>query len=248
MEISLIALVGIALGTMFFGYFFGLFEGRGQGYRSRKKDEPPDHDLQLLAEKQSPSPAVIPAGERVSGSKSWLELAGDADGQPRMDLDGQHVNTAKLTPAQHRRLIELMIMMRPWLEAASQATEAATDAKASAPLPPKVSQSAGFPRAEKGMAPSGLPASTPGSAGLPAPGEVGAPTGMVAQIDTILQARLQGTTLGSLGIRLAESLNGGAIVFVGRQSYAGVADVPDARVQAAIREAIAEWEKRFTPG
>jgi hypothetical protein len=27
MEISLLALIGIALGTMFFGYFFGLFEG-----------------------------------------------------------------------------------------------------------------------------------------------------------------------------------------------------------------------------
>ena len=71
---------------------------------------------------------------------------------------------------------------------------------------------------------------------------------MVVQIDTILQARLQGTPLSSLGIRLAESLNGGAIVFVGKQSYAGVADVPDPQVQAAIREAIAEWEKKYTPG
>ena len=83
---------------------------------------------------------------------------------------------------------------------------------------------------------------------MPSPGEVGGPTSMVGQIDTILQARLQGTTLASLGIRLAESLNGGAVVFVGKQTYAGVADVPDARVQAAIRDAIAEWERRFTPG
>ena len=83
---------------------------------------------------------------------------------------------------------------------------------------------------------------------VPGPGELGAPTSMVAQIDAILQTRLQGTPLGSLGIRLAESLNGGAMIFVGKQSYAGVADVPDTQVQAAIREAIAEWEKRYTPG
>ena len=39
MEISLWALVGIALASMFFGYFFGLAEGRGQGSRKRAKDE-----------------------------------------------------------------------------------------------------------------------------------------------------------------------------------------------------------------
>ena len=70
---------------------------------------------------------------------------------------------------------------------------------------------------------------------------------MVGQIDAILQTKLAGTSLASRGIRLAEALHGGALVFVGSNQYSGVADVPDAEVQAAIREAIKEWEKRYTP-
>jgi len=240
MELSLIALIGIALGTMFFGYFFGLFEGRSQGYRRRKREEPP------------PPPAVVPSvTARMSESSSWLELAGEVDGQPRLELDGQRVNTASLTPAQHKRLIELMVTMRPWVEAAPQVAAAAATAEAAAPLSPKRSPSADVPPAPKNAAASGIsapPAASAGAPGTPGPDEVAAPTSMVTQIDTILQARLQGTPLGSLGIRLAESLKGGAVIFVGKQSYPGVANVPDPQVQAAIREAIAEWEKRYTPG
>jgi hypothetical protein len=70
----------------------------------------------------------------------------------------------------------------------------------------------------------------------------------VAQIDAVLQARLAGTPLASRGIRLAEALHGGAIVFVGTTQYDGVDRVPDSEIQEAIRGAIAEWEKRYTPG
>jgi len=41
MEFDLLSLIGISLVAMFFGYFFGLFEGRGQGYIKRKKEETP---------------------------------------------------------------------------------------------------------------------------------------------------------------------------------------------------------------
>jgi hypothetical protein len=37
-------------------------------------------------------------------------------------------------------------------------------------------------------------------------------------------------------------------VYVGLKRYAGVGEVPDPAVQSAIRAAIAEWEKKFTPG
>ncbi len=70
---------------------------------------------------------------------------------------------------------------------------------------------------------------------------------MVGQIDAILQARLAGTTLAERGIRLMESTQGGAAIFVGLQRYAGVGEVPDPEVQAAIKAAIAEWEAKYTP-
>ncbi len=71
---------------------------------------------------------------------------------------------------------------------------------------------------------------------------------MVAQIDEILQAHLDGTPLGERGIFLAQSPQGGVYVYVGLTRYDGVEDVPDPEVKAAIRAAIKEWENKYTPG
>ena len=71
---------------------------------------------------------------------------------------------------------------------------------------------------------------------------------MVGQIDAILQNNLVGTPLAGRGIHLVESAQGGAMVVVGMNRYAGIGDVPDPEVQAAIRAAITEWENKYTPG
>jgi hypothetical protein len=64
----------------------------------------------------------------------------------------------------------------------------------------------------------------------------------------LIETMLIGTPLATRGIRLVESAEGGAMVVVGLKRYPGVGDVPDPEVQAAIRAAIAEWEKKYTPG
>jgi hypothetical protein len=70
----------------------------------------------------------------------------------------------------------------------------------------------------------------------------------VSQIDSVLQARLEGTSLGDRGIFLTQSPEGGVIVYVGLTRYNGVDEVPDPEIKAAIRAAISEWEDRYTPG
>jgi hypothetical protein len=70
----------------------------------------------------------------------------------------------------------------------------------------------------------------------------------VSQIDMILQERLAGTELEERGIFLAQSMEGGVIVYVGLTRYNGIDDVPDPEIKAAIRAAITEWEKKYTPG
>ena len=70
---------------------------------------------------------------------------------------------------------------------------------------------------------------------------------MVGQIDAILQTRIAGTPLGERGIRLMDSGQGGAAIYIGLQRYPGLGDVPDPEVQAAIKAAIAEWEAKYTP-
>ena len=140
-----------------------------------------------------------------------------------------------------------MVTMRPWIEAGPSAQQS----RPAVPAQPAVAQPAA-PRSTS----MGIPAAPPvpprtaagAAAGPAAPSDVAAPTTMVGQIDAILQTRLAGTTLAGRGVRLIESLDGGVSVMVGLQRFAGVGEVPDGEVQAAIRAAIAEWEKRFTPG
>jgi hypothetical protein len=249
MEFTLGSLIGIALATMFFGYFFGLYEGRAQGYRRRKKEEPLDRQAPVVVGKQAREPAPAPLTAPPAPVNAWLQLYADREGRPSLDLDGNHVDTSGLTLEQHQRLIQLMVVMRPWVEAKSHATGSPSasggpEALASSMTGPSSGVTPGTALGSRGSLSAGMP----GPAATPAPVDPGTPTSMVAQIDAILQARLQGTELASRGIRLAESLDGGVLVFVGQRSYPGVSDVPDVEVQAAIRAAISEWEKRYTPG
>ncbi|HEX9617507.1 MAG TPA: hypothetical protein VGA03_08815 [Anaerolineales bacterium] len=75
-------------------------------------------------------------------------------------------------------------------------------------------------------------------------GEI-APESIVAQIDTLLQARLEATPLAARGIRLVETAGQGMAVMVGLERYSAVEAVPDPEVRAAIRQAVAEWEARL---
>jgi NOL1/NOP2/fmu family ribosome biogenesis protein len=50
------------------------------------------------------------------------------------------------------------------------------------------------------------------------------------------------------GIRLQESPEGGVIVLVGTQKFAGVGEVTDPEVKAILQDAISAWEKKYTPG
>lgn len=243
--------VGVAILAMFFGYFFGLFEGRGQGYKKRKKEEEQERQAQPenellpaeppLAEITPPPPAPPPP--------SLLRLWQDEAGQLRLDLDDERVNTAALTGGQRKRLIALLTAMRPWLETPKP--------PASPPAPRPVSSPKGTPVSQPVSPPSTPVVSPPArpTAKSPIPGPVTpiemppkAPQSMVAQIDAILQARLAGTPLDGQGIKLRESPEGSVLVHVGDKVYQAIEEVPDESIKAALRAAIAAWENTFTPG
>ncbi len=237
MQFNLLTLLGISLTAMFFGYFFGLFEGRGQGYKRHKQEE--EREKKARAALEAPLPPPAPT------ERTLLKLSLDRQQQLCLDLDEQRLNPAQLTPAQRKRLIELMVTMRPWVEAGTPSTPAAS-------RPPTGGSSPAPPPSRPLSAPSSVnpllssePAPPVEAAG---PEEAPAPTSMVGQIDAILQARLAGTPLAGRGVRLVESPQGGVIVMVGMNRYPSVGDVPDPAVQAVLRAAIAEWEQRFTPG
>lgn len=242
MEFSPLALIGISLAAMFFGYFFGLFEGRGQGYKKRKKEEASDPSLRPVVVQAAPAPPPAPVVNPMPApvapqDHTLLRLSLDQRERPCLDLDGQRIDTSKMEPQQRKRLIDLMVVMRPWIEPGPVAGRTQTG-----PLPTTPNMQ---PIATPPSGPPPAAATFPaGSAAEP----VSAPTTMVGQIDAILQSKLIGTPLATRGIRLVESVQGGAMVIVGLNRYAGVGDVPDPEVQATIRAAIAEWERKYTPG
>jgi hypothetical protein len=224
--------IGLAIAAMFFGYFFGLFEGRGQGYKRRQAEEAevaeknePEADAELLP----PASPALPPGET-----SVLDVSRDNTGQLRLKLDGQHIHAASMKPEQRKQIIAVLTQIRPLLEPAT-------------PAPPPVQTAPARPEPAPEAGPGRSPRPTP-PLGKVNEEPVTAPQSIVAQIDTILQAQLVGTPLMGKGIRLQESPEGGVIVWVGISKYEGIDELPDEQINAAIRAAISTWENKYTPG
>jgi hypothetical protein len=66
---------------------------------------------------------------------------------------------------------------------------------------------------------------------------------IVAQIDEILQEKLEGTELEDKGIRLIEGSDQSMVIQVGLQSYPEIEEVPDEQVRQLIRSSVTEWEE-----
>jgi len=243
-ELSYLAIGIIALAAMFFGYGFGLFEGRSQGYKKRQKEEATEKKDQPVVEVSQPAPE--PQIVKVD-DPGLLRIKNDG-GYLSLDLDGTRVDTSSLTADQRKRLIEMLNLMRPWLEGKPLAV----------PVKP-----ASMPQSQPNPVPppaavTSTPAAPPPSISQPVPPKPAtiakedrpiAPAGsIVSQIDSILQARLATSPLIDRGIFLAQSPEGGVMVYVGLTKYMGIDEVPDPEIKAAIRAAIQEWENKYTPG
>jgi hypothetical protein len=98
MQFDYISIIVVGLAPLFVGYFVGLFEGRGRGEPKEKKIEPP-----VIAPKEN----------------NLLKLSLDNNNQLRLEVDGQRADAAQLAPEQRKRLIELMVTMRPWIDASA---------------------------------------------------------------------------------------------------------------------------------
>lgn len=238
-EMTYLAIAGIALAAMFFGYGFGLFEGRGQGYKRRKAEEE-----QERRDQPPPQPKTVtvddPGMLRIKTENGVLTL----------DLDGARVDPSALSAQERKRLIELVNLMRPWLEKRRAPISAPDPSTEVPPLPHPSTQLRAGPKPDRVLAEPAAPRPVsqqpPGSMREERP--AASTNSIVAQIDAILQARMAGTPLEGRRVFLTQSPDGGVNVYVGLTRYMSVDEVPDAEVKAAIRAAISEWENKYTPG
>jgi hypothetical protein len=67
---------------------------------------------------------------------------------------------------------------------------------------------------------------------------------IVAQIDEILQTRLENTPLADQGIHLIEGPDQGMVIEVGLSRYTDIDEIPEAEIRGLIRQAVSEWESR----
>jgi hypothetical protein len=235
-----------------FVYLFGLFEGRGQGYKKRKAEEEQEKKEQPAARQTAQSSAPAKS-ETITVDDPGLLRIKNEKGSFVLDLDGNRVNPISLSSDQRKRLVDMLNIMRPWLEGRS------APAASPRPAPPPASSrpvtvddrlnALGSPAPQSQPVPPQPEPPAPRSSTIAKEDRPVAPANsIVSQIDTILQERLAGTNLEERGVFLAQSAEGGVIVFVGLTRYNGIDDVPDPDVKAAIRAAIAEWERKYTPG
>jgi hypothetical protein len=167
-----------------------------------------------------------PPGEPThapEGSVEILRVWRTAEGQVRLGMDDQALENANaLSAEQRRRLVKLVIDLRPWLEASSEgipAREAAVQPAA--------------PAAKEVKKPEEKPA-------VPPPVVIKT---IVQQIDEVLQAKLEGTPLKGRDIELTDGPLGAVIVRIGLNKYDGIDAVPEPEVKALIRQAVSDWEK-----
>jgi hypothetical protein len=226
MSASDVIMIVVGIIALFAGYGFGWVEW-GRKLKNLEEEHRSQEALKGRTENLVPPPPV--AALPVQPADPFLLSLREVDGRLSIELEGRILNADTISTDQRKRLIEVVTRLRPWLEG-----RAASVTPVSIPDP--------------GPLPS--PAPTP-TRPVPAPKkkeEMIAPLSMVAQIDEILQKNILETPLEKMGIRLVEVPGGGVTVYVGLKRYAGVGEVPDPAVQSAIRAAIAEWERKFTPG
>lgn len=239
-----LALWGIGLGAIIIGFLIGYIDSN---LRSAKLIESAESKAEVvrteaerrIAEVQALK-AQIPA---TTGDDPGLLRLKNKNGMPSLEMDGVLLNTKNTSPDQKKRLIELLSVIRPWLEG-GQSIPVAPPQPMSAP--PVASQPAATPIQSAIPTPS-LSATQPLPVTNLTEKEFKA-LSIIAQIDHVFQTRIAGTPYEAMGIRIFEGSIGSVEVKIGANKYASIDDVPDADIKKAIRAAIAEWEQKYTPG
>ena len=233
------------------GFIFGIAIGWAIGFfdsnnRTAKKIEIAESKAdqvikeaeKKIAQAEQQAAIASPTNQSSQDDPGLLRLKND-NGRFILEMDGLPV-TRSLSPDKKKRLIELITIFRPWIEGGQPSQtvpQPAAPVQISSPqgglVQPTVyrpdqpaTPAAKKPEAEKNIAALSI----------------------VNQIDMVLQARLVDTPLAKRGIRLQESLQGGVEVYVGIEKYSTIDDVSDETIRGAIRAAVAEWEKKYTPG
>jgi len=151
-----------------------------------------------------------------------------------LNMDGKRLDAKEaLLPDQRRRLVGLVVDLRPWLETARPASPepgiAMQPLQAAEPAPGAIVQNVQTEGKKNVIA---------GQEVVPAP----APESIIEQIDKVLQVKLATSPFKERGIQLTEGPGGIVIIKDGINRYEGVEAVPDPMIKTLIQQAVSDWE------
>jgi len=241
----------VGLVALIIGWIIGFFDSN---LRTSKKIKQAETSAEIAI--KDAKDKIMQAEARLSSTPAMPIVMDDPgilrvkneNGTLSLQVDGAQVDSLSLAPMQRKRLIEILNLVRPWLDGKPAPVVPLPPTQSSDPLD-RLDAVSASPQTYRTPAPvqSAQPApkpATPKKDDKPEP----PPNSMVAQINAILQLRIANTSLAAQGVTLLESPSGGVNVYIGIKKYEGVEDVPSEEIKAAIRYAIAEWEKKYTPG
>ncbi len=231
----ILALWGLGLVVLLIGFFIGYVDSNIRSTKKIEAAETKEKNARTESEQKLAAAEALKASIPDSADDPGLLRLKNRNGAHALELDGEILSVKNVSPEQKKRLIELITVMRPWVEGGH-----ATPQPIAAPSPAATIQT---PVPAKELIVSPLQ-----PVKKPEPEKSLASLSIVQQIDTVLQKRLLNTTLEKSGLRLQESRQGGVEVYVGSQKFDSIDEVPDATIKSMIRAAIAEWEEKYTPG
>jgi hypothetical protein len=241
---SLITLLVVALVCLLLGAVAGLLLSSNSGYQ--------EEDADLIAEEAPPGGRK---GRYSVMVRLWREKA---SGALVVELDGKaYLAPGPLRPDQRERLEHTAADLALWLGISSaemparpmpeMTTQAAVQAPPAqgeiAAVPPAPAEPAPKPDIHPPVVAPPPPVSTRSPKPAP-PVNKEAPKTMVQQINAVLQEMIIGTPYEMRTLSLTEDPVRGVIVWLGSTHYEGIDGVPDPEVQAVLRAAVAEWERR----
>ena len=232
----ILALWGLGIAFLLIGFFIGYVDSNIRSTKKIDAAETKEKNARAEADQKLAAAEALKASIPAGTDDPGLLRLRNKNGAPHLELDGKELTAKNVSPEQKKRLIELITIMRPWVEGGQPAPAVVSQPVAAPQTPPALVQP--VQPVLRPMQPAKKPETEKPMASL----------SIVQQIDTVLQERLSNTPLEKSGLRLQESPQGGVEVYVGSEKFDSIDDVTDANIKATIRAAIAAWEEKYTPG